>query len=208
MTLNGLLAARAFAAWAEGRPRHRRPAARGRRRRGGQPACAIVGLSHLSDEERQFVVSLVLGKLITWMRRQPGTDKLRVLVYFDEVLGFVPPNGEPPAKKPILTLFKQARAFGVGLVLATQNPVDVDYKGLSNAGTWMIGRLQTEQDKARLLDGLATAGADVGALSDTIGALDKREFLLRAPGEAATLFTSRWAMSYLRGPSPASRSAR
>src|SRR4029453_18968583 len=104
---------------------------------GDKPACAIVTLAHLSEEEGQCVVSLLLGRLVTWMRRQPGTDRLRVLVYFDEVVGFVPPTAAPPAKKPILTLFKQARAFGVGLVLATQNPVDVDYKGLSNAGTWM-----------------------------------------------------------------------
>src|SRR5262249_28237859 len=126
-----------------------------------------------------------------------------VLVYFDEVTGFVPPNGAPPAKKPILTLFKQARAFGVGLVLATQNPVDVDYKGLSNAGTWMIGRLQTEQDKARLLDGLSSAGGevDVQAAGDVTGSLGKREFMLRAAGtDAPALFTTRWALSYLRGP--------
>jgi hypothetical protein len=201
MTLNGLLASRAFAAWAEGpdldMDRLLRSAA------GDKPACAIVTLAHLSDEERQFVVSLLLGRLITWMRRQPGTDRLRVLVYFDEVVGFVPPTAAPPAKKPILTLFKQARAFGVGLVLATQNPVDVDYKGLSNAGTWMIGRLQTEQDRARLLDGLSSAGGgvDVAAVGDTIGGLGKREFLMREPGAAApSLFTTRWAMSYLRGP--------
>jgi hypothetical protein len=156
MTLNGLLASRAFAAWAEGPDLDLDALLRSQD--GAKPACAIVSLAHLSDEERQFVVSLLLGKLITWMRRQPGTDKLRVLVYFDEVMGFVPPTAAPPAKRPILTLFKQARAFGVGMVLATQNPVDVDYKGLSNAGTWMIGRLQTEQDKARLLDGLTSAG--------------------------------------------------
>ncbi|MGV3760252.1 MAG: ATP-binding protein, partial [Actinomycetota bacterium] len=143
MRLNGLLASPAFAAWGQGTALDidalLRPS--------GRPGCAIVSLAHLSDEERQFVVTLVLGKLVTWMRRQPGTDTLRAFVYFDEVVGFVPPSAAPPAKAPILTLLKQARAFGVGLVLATQNPVDVDYKALSNAGTWMIGRLQTEQDK-------------------------------------------------------------
>jgi hypothetical protein len=201
MTLNGLLASRAFAAWAEGPDLdidRLLSSADGQR-----PACAIVSLSHLSDEERQFVVSLALGKLITWMRRQAGTSQLRALVYFDEVMGFVPPTAAPPAKKPILTLFKQARAFGVGIVLATQNPVDVDYKGLSNAGTWMIGRLQTEQDKARLLDGLTSAGGevDVNAAGETISSLGKREFMLRAAGTAApALFTTRWALSYLRGP--------
>jgi hypothetical protein len=201
VTLNGLLASPSFAAWAEG------PAIDLdrllRAQEGERPACAIVSLSHLSDEERQFVVSLLLGKLVTWMRRQPGTDQLRVLVYFDEVMGFVPPIAMPPAKKPILTLFKTARAFGVGTLLATQNPVDVDYKGLSNAGTWMIGRLQTEQDKARLLDGLSSAGGsvDIKDVGDVIGGLGKREFMMREPGrEAPALFTTRWAMSYLRGP--------
>jgi Helicase HerA, central domain len=201
VTLNGLLASHSFAAWAEGqdidldRLLHAQD--------GKRPACAIVALSHLSDQERQFVVSLLLGKLITWMRRQPGTDRLRVLVYFDEVMGFVPPTAMPPAKKPILTLFKTARAFGVGMVLATQNPVDVDYKGLANAGTWMIGRLQTEQDKARLLDGLSSAGGtvDIKDVGDVIGGLGKREFMMREPGrEAPTQFTTRWAMSYLCGP--------
>jgi hypothetical protein len=137
------------------------------------------------------------------MRAQPGTDQLRALVYFDEVVGFVPPSAAPPAKAPILTILKQARAHGVGLVLATQNPVDVDYKALSNAGTWIIGRLQTEQDKARLLDGLSAAagGVDTDAVADTIAGLAKREFVLRQAGEDAPVtFTSRWAMSYLRGP--------
>jgi Helicase HerA, central domain len=201
MTLNGLLASRSFAAWAEGPDLDLDRLLRAED--GTRPAGAIVTLAHLSDEERQFVVSLLLGKLVTWMRRQPGTDRLRVLVYFDEVMGFVPPTAAPPAKRPILTLFKQARAFGVGMVLATQNPVDVDYKGIANAGTWMIGRLQTEQDKARLLDGLSSAGGgvDVQAAGDTISSLGKREFMLREPGAAApSLFTSRWAMSYLRGP--------
>ena len=199
MRLNGLLASPAFAAWGEGATldmeRLLRP--------DGGVGCAIVTLAHLSDEERQLVVTLVLSKLVTWMRRQPGTDQLRVLVYFDEVAGYVPPTAAPPSKGPILTLLKQARAFGVGLVLATQNPIDVDYKALSNAGTWMIGRLQTEQDKARLLDGLAAAagGVDTAAVGDTIAALDKREFVLRQAGsDAPTTFTTRWAMSYLRGP--------
>ncbi len=145
----------------------------------------------------------MLSQLVTWMRRQPGTDRLRVLVYFDEVVGYVPPTAMPPAKRPILTLLKQARAFGVGLVLATQNPVDVDYKALSNAGTWMVGRLQTQQDTARLLEGLSAADGtvDTASLGATIAGLAKREFLLRRAGSSGVKrFTSRWAMSYLRGP--------
>lgn len=199
MTLNGLLASPAFAAWGQGDPL----GIGALLSPGGRPGCAIVSLAHLSDEERQFVVTLVLSKLVTWMRSQPGTDRLRALVYFDEVVGYVPPTAAPPAKAPILTLLKQARAFGVGLVLATQNPVDVDYKALANAGTWMIGRLQTEQDKARLLDGLSAAagGVDTTAVGDTIAGLAKREFVLRQAGQdAPRTFTSRWAMSYLRGP--------
>ncbi|MGB6058527.1 MAG: DUF87 domain-containing protein, partial [Microthrixaceae bacterium] len=195
--LNGLLASPAFAAWGKGQPLDMDALLSP----GGRPGCAIVSIAHLSDEERQFVVTLVLSQLVTWMRRQPGTDQLRVLVYFDEVAGYVPPTAVPPAKRPIMTLLKQARAFGVGLVLATQNPVDVDYKALSNAGTWMIGRLQTEQDTSRLVSGLSAAdgSVDTQLLAGTIGSLDKREFLLRRPGSAATeIFTSRWAMSYLR----------
>ena len=199
MRLNGLLASPAFAAWGEGRPLDMDALLFP----GGRPGCAIVSLAHLSDEERQFVVTLVLSQLVTWMRRQPGTDRLRVLVYFDEVVGYVPPTAMPPAKGPILTLLKQARAFGVGLVLATQNPVDVDYKALSNAGTWMVGRLQTQQDTSRLLEGLSAADGtvDTASLGATIAGLAKREFLLRRAGSSAvTRFTSRWAMSYLRGP--------
>ncbi|MGK2930783.1 MAG: helicase HerA domain-containing protein [Acidimicrobiales bacterium] len=199
LTLNGLLASPAFAAWGEGEPID----IEAMLRPGGRPGCAIVSLAHLSDDERQMVVTLVLGKLVTWMRRQPGTDQLRAMVYFDEVVGYVPPSAAPPAKAPILTLLKQARAFGVGVVLATQNPVDVDYEALSNAGTWLIGRLQTEQDKARLLDGLSSAdgGVDTKAIGDAIASLDQREFVLRQAGkEAPRMLTSRWAMSYLRGP--------
>jgi hypothetical protein len=146
---------------------------------------------------------MLLAKLVTWMRRQSGTTDLRALLYMDEVVGYLPPTAAPPTKKPIMTLMKTARAFGVGVVLATQNPVDVDYKALSNAGTWMIGRLQTERDKQRLLDGMSAAagGVDVGAVGDTISGLAKREFVLRRAGrDQPEVFTTRWAMSYLRGP--------
>ena len=169
----------------------------------GKPRAAIVTTAHLSDEERQFVTTLVLSKLVTWMRKQSGTTDLRALLYMDEVAGYLPPTAMPPTKKPIMTLMKQARAFGVGVVLSTQNPVDVDYKALSNAGTWMIGRLQTDRDKQRLLDGMSAAsgGVDVGAVGDTISGLAKREFVLKRAGkDQPEVFTTRWAMSYLRGP--------
>ncbi|MEO6651114.1 MAG: helicase HerA-like domain-containing protein [Ilumatobacteraceae bacterium] len=200
MKLNGLLASPAFAAWAEGPPLDIQSMLYSA---DGSPRCAIVTTAHLSDEERQFVTSMVLSKLVTWMRGQSGTTDLRALLYMDEVAGYLPPTATPPTKKPIMTLMKQARAFGVGVVLSTQNPVDIDYKALSNAGTWMIGRLQTDRDKQRLLDGLSTAsgGVDVAQVDDTIAGLGKREFVLRRAGKDTTeVFTTRWAMSYLRGP--------
>ena len=193
MKLNALVASPAFAAWGEGQALD--PATL-LRSDGGKPRAAIVYLAHLSDAERQFVVTLVLSKLVTWMRGQPGTSDLRTLVYMDEVFGFVPPTAEPPSKKPILTVLKQGRAFGVGMVLATQNPVDLDYKVMSNAGTWLVGRLQTERDKARVLEGLKSAAgdADVAALDTAIGGLQKRQFCWsarRAPSRCSSRLAGR-----------------
>ncbi len=200
MKLNALVASPAFGSWVEGQSLD--PATM-LRTPDGKPRAAIVYLAHLSDQERQFVVTLVLSSLVTWMRGQPGTSDLRTLVYMDEVFGFVPPTAAPPAKKPILTILKLGRAFGVGMALATQNPVDLDYKAMANAGTWLVGRLQTERDKARVLEGLRSAAGDtdVGALDAAIGGLQKRQFLLvSAKSSRPVLFQTRWAMSYLRGP--------
>ncbi len=200
MKLNGLLASPAFAAWGDGAPLDIESMLYDA---DGKPRAAVVSIAHLSDDERQFVVTLVLSKLVTWMRSQSGSPNLRAMVYMDEVFGFVPPTAAPPAKQPILTILKQARAFGVGMVLSTQNPVDLDYKAISNAGTWLIGRLQTERDRDRLLDGMRSAGGtvDVGELADTIGNLDKREFVVHSTREGAPRrFSTRWAMSYLPGP--------
>ncbi len=199
LKLNGLAASPSFAAWGQGEDLDIDTLLFN----GDKPRCAVVSIAHLSDEERQFAVAVLLGRLITWMRKQPGTSKLRVMVYFDEVFGFVPPTAMPPTKKPILTLLKQARAFGVGMVLATQNPVDLDYKALANATTWMVGRLQTERDKDRLLDGMRSAagGVDIEALAATISGLAKRSFVLHRAGQPnPSVFTTRWTMSYLRGP--------
>ncbi len=200
LRLNSLVASPSFSAWVEGQPLD--PATLLRTPE-GKPRAAIVYLAHLSDQERQFVVTLILSKLVTWMRSQPGTSDLRTLVYMDEVFGFVPPTEAPPAKKPILTILKQGRAFGVGLALATQNPVDLDYKAMANAGTWLVGRLQTERDKARVVEGLRSAAGDtdVATLDTAIGGLQKRQFLLvSAKASEPSLFQTRWAMSYLRGP--------
>ena len=199
LRLNALVASPSFAAWGEGAALE--PSAL--LGEPGSPRGAIVYLAHLSEEERQFVVTLVLSKVVTWMRGLDGTSDLRTLVYMDEVFGFAPPTAAPPSKKPILTLLKQARAYGVGLVLATQNPVDLDYKAMSNAGTWLVGRLQTERDKARVLEGLRSAagGTDVAKLDEAVGGIDKRQFLLVSAHEPEpVLFSTRWAMSYLRGP--------
>lgn len=199
MKMNGLLASPSFAAWAEGVPLDMDALLSTE----NGAACSVIYLAHLSEEERQFVVTLLLSKLVTWMRGQSGTPNLRALVYMDEVFGYVPPTAAPPAKKPILTILKQARAFGVGMVLSTQNPVDLDYKAISNAGTWMIGRLQTERDVSRLKDGLenSSGDVDVDALTGTISGLGKREFVLHTTkGKKPRVFTTRWAMDYLAGP--------
>ncbi len=200
LKLNALIASPAFAAWGEGVPLDPQSLLFTPE---GKPRAAVVYLAHLSDEERMFVATLVFAKLVTWMRGQPGTSDLRALAYMDEVAGYVPPTAAPPAKKPILTIFKQGRAFGLGLVLSTQNPVDLDYKAMSNAGTWLVGRLQTENDKARVLEGLESAagGTDIAVLDKAIGALQKRQFMLvSAKGSDPVVFGTRWAMSYLRGP--------
>ena len=202
MALNNLLASPGFSTWLQGTPLDvgqilYTPS--------GKPRIAIFSIAHLSDPERMFFVSLLMNQVLSWMRGQPGTTSLRALVYMDEIFGYLPPLGNPPSKLPMLTLLKQARAFGVGMVLATQNPVDLDYKALSNIGTWFIGRLQTERDKARLLDGLesATAGAQFNRaqLEKVLSSLGNRIFLMNNTHEdAPELMQTRWAMSYLRGP--------
>ncbi len=172
----------------------------------GKPRHSIFYIAHLSDSERMFFVTLLLNSLITWMRRQSGTTSLRSLLYFDEIFGYFPPTANPPSKKPLMTILKQARAFGLGSVLVTQNPVDIDYKGLSNAGTWFIGKLQTERDKKRVLGGLEGAIAEAGGSSNLdfdkiITGLDSRVFLMHnVHDDAPIVYHTRWAMSYLRGP--------
>jgi len=169
----------------------------------GKPRVAIVSIAHLGDTERMLVVSLLLSALLEWTRRQGGTSSLRAMLYMDEVFGYLPPVANPPSKAPLLTLLKQARAFGVGVVLSTQNPVDLDYKGLSNTGTWFLGKLQTERDKARVLDGLegVTAGLDRKSLDATLSALKSRVFLMHNVHESGPVaFETRWTLSYLRGP--------
>ena len=204
LLLNNLLAAPGFNAWLEGEALDigqilYSPS--------GKPKMSIFSIAHLNDAERMFFVSLLLNQVLAWMRQQSGTTSLRALVYMDEIFGFSPPVANPPSKQPLLTLLKQARAFGVGILLATQNPVDLDYKGLSNTGTWFLGRLQTERDKMRVLEGLEGAAATQGmkfdrqSMEQTLAGLGNRIFLMNNVHEdAAVVFESRWAMSYLRGP--------
>ncbi len=200
MQLNNLLAAPGFQIWMKGEPLDvgsllYTPA--------GKPRIAILSIAHLSEAERMFFVSLLLNQTVGWIRSRPGTTSLRALLYMDEIFGFMPPVAEPPSKKPLLTLLKQARAYGFGVVLATQNPVDLDYKGLSNTGTWFLGRLQTERDKARVMDGLegVQGGFNRHQLERTLAGLGKRRFLLHNVHEKApVVFETRWVMSYLRGP--------
>ncbi|HEY7638181.1 MAG TPA: hypothetical protein VH814_00550 [Steroidobacteraceae bacterium] len=200
MAINNLLASPGFAAWLSGEPLD---VQRLLFTPEGKPRIVVISIAHLSDAERMFIVTLLLNEVIAWMRGQSGTSSLRALLYMDEIFGYFPPTANPPSKQPMLTLLKQGRAFGLGCVLATQNPVDLDYKGLANAGTWMIGRLQTERDKLRVLEGLESAvpGTDRAALDRMISALTPRVFLMRnVHDDAPVLFQSRWALSYLRGP--------
>ena len=204
MSLNNIIAAPGFQSWLQGQPLDI-PGFLGTPN--GKTRHSIFYIAHLNDAERMFFVTMLLNQVITWMRTQPGTTSLRALLYMDEIFGFFPPVANPPSKQPMLTLLKQARAFGLGVVLTTQNPVDLDYKGLTNTGTWLIGRLQTERDKMRVLDGLESASSEAGhsldksALSSIISDLGKRVFLLHNVHEEAPItFHTRWAMSYLRGP--------
>ncbi len=204
MALNNLLASPGFRYWLEGEPLDIGQMLYSPQ---GKPRVAIFSLAHLSDPERMFFVSLLLNQVLGWTRSQSGTTSLRAIVYMDEIFGYLPPSKNPPSKLPMLTMLKQARAFGVGMVLATQNPVDLDYKALSNAGTWFIGRLQTERDKMRVLEGLEGAATSAGdsfnrqEMDKLLSGLGNRVFLLNNIHEdAPVLMQTRWALSYLRGP--------
>ena len=202
MQINQLLAAPGFGAWLEGEALDVDRLFYGDH---GRPRVSVISIAHLDDQERMFFVSLLLNEIVGWMRSQRGTSSLRALIYFDEIFGFLPPVANPPSKAPLLTILKQARAFGLGLTVATQNPVDLDYKALANAGTWMLGRLQTDRDKARVLDGLEGAATgsslDRSRMDQLLSGLGKRQFLLHNVHEKApVVFETRWTLAYLRGP--------
>lgn len=204
MALNNLIASPGFEAWLTGDPLD---IGKMLWTDTGKPRISILSIAHLSDAERMFFVSLLLNQTLSWVRAQSGTTSLRALLYMDEIFGYFPPVANPPSKKPLLTLLKQARAFGLGVVLSTQNPVDLDYKGLANCGTWFLGRLQTERDKERVLEGLegaatqAGGGFDRAAMDTLLSGLGKRVFLMNNVHEKQpVLFETRWTLSYLRGP--------
>ena len=201
LSLNNLLASPALAAWRQGESAdidawlHAGD---------GRPRATIVYTAHLEEEQRIFVTALILNRIVSWVRRQPGTSELRALLYMDEIFGYFPPTANPATKKPLLTLLKQARAYGLGVLLSTQNPVDLDYRGLANMGFWAIGRLQTSQDQARIRTGVEAALEDSAfgeSFDELIAGVDKRVFLIHdIHRKQPELVHSRWAMSYLRGP--------
>lgn len=202
LQLNNLLAAPGFQAWLQGEPLDTASLLYDPN---GKPRGSVVSIAHLSDAERMFFVTLLLADILAWVRTQPGTGSLRAILYIDELFGYMPPVANPPSKMLLLTLLKQARAYGLGVVLSTQNPVDLDYRGLSNTGTWFIGRLQTERDKMRVMEGLEGASGsqpfDRAAMEQTIAGLGKRVFLLHSVHEPAPItFETRWTLSYLAGP--------
>lgn len=170
----------------------------------GKAKVSIFSIAHLNDSQRMFFVTLLLNQMVAWMRRQEGTTSLKALLYMDEIFGYFPPNSNPPSKQPMLTLLKQARSFGIGIILSTQNPVDIDYKGLANIGTWFIGRLQTKQDKEKVIDGLSSANEgnlNKDEVMNLISNLEKRNFILKNINEdGIKIFETRWALSYLKGP--------
>ncbi|SHJ28314.1 AAA-like domain-containing protein [Rubritalea squalenifaciens DSM 18772] len=204
LKFNNLLASPGFSTWMEG------PSLDIQKmlyQDNGKARISIFSIAHLSDSERMFFVSILLNQMLGWMRTQSGTTSLRALLYMDEIYGYLPPTANPPSKKPMMTMLKQARAFGLGVLLATQNPVDLDYKALSNIGTWWLGRLQTERDKMRVLDGLQGAAAsqdssfDREAMETLLAGLGSRVFLMNNVHEdGPVVFHVRWVMSYLRGP--------
>lgn len=201
LKLNTIIANPSFKNWIEGEPLDISNLLYDEK---GKAKVSIFSISHLNDSQRMFFVSLLLNQMVSWMRRQEGTSSLKALLYMDEIFGYFPPSKNPPSKQPMLTLLKQARSFGVGVILSTQNPVDIDYKGLSNIGTWFIGRLQTKQDKEKVIDGLSSANEgkiNKSELMNLLSNLEKRTFILKNINEdGIKIFKTRWVLSYLKGP--------
>ena len=202
LKLNGIIANPAFSTWIEGEALD---ISKMLYDENGKAKVSIFSIAHLNDAQRMFFVTILLNQMVAWMRRQEGTTSLKALLYMDEIFGYFPPSSNPPSKQPMLTLLKQARSFGIGIVLSTQNPVDIDYKGLSNIGTWFIGRLQTKQDIDKVIDGLSGAnqGINKAQIASLLSNLEKRNFVLNnVNDDGIKVFETRWALSYLKGPIP------
>ena len=201
LKLNTIIANPSFKSWIEGEPLDISNLLYDE---SGKAKVSIFSIAHLNDSQRMFFVSLLLNQMVSWMRIQEGTTSLKALLYMDEIFGYFPPNANPPSKQPMLTLLKQARSFGVGIILSTQNPVDIDYKGLANIGTWFIGRLQTKQDKEKVIDGLSSAvegKIDKNKMENLLSNLEKRTFIMKNINEdGIKIFQTRWTLSYLKGP--------
>jgi hypothetical protein len=201
MRLNNILASPSFQSWVQGDALDIQSLLYTKE---GKPKHSVFYIAHLSDAERMFFVTLLYAAYETWMRSQSGTTSLRSILYFDEIMGYIPPTANPSSKPIMLRMLKQGRAFGVAQILVTQNPIDLDYKAMSNAGTWMIGKLQTENDKKRLLEGLegvTSAAINRKKYDKLITGLKKREFLLHNVHEKKPItFSTRWAINYLAGP--------
>ena len=202
LKLNGIIANPSFSTWIEGETLD---ISKLLYDENGKAKVNIFSIAHLNDTQRMFFVTILLNQMVAWMRRQEGTTSLKALLYMDEIFGYFPPLGNPPSKQPMLTLLKQARSFGIGIILSTQNPVDIDYKGLSNIGTWFLGRLQTKQDIDRVIDGLSSAseGINKAQIASMLSNLEKRNFILNnINDDGIKVFETRWALSYLKGPIP------
>ena len=202
LKLNGVIANPAFSTWIEGESLDISKMLYDEK---GKAKVSIFSIAHLNDSQRMFFVTILLNQMVAWMRGQEGTTSLKALLYMDEIFGYFPPSSNPPSKQPMLTLLKQARSFGIGIVLSTQNPVDIDYKGLANIGTWFIGRLQTKQDIEKVIDGLSSAseGINKAQIASLLSNLEKRNFILNNVNEdGIKVIETRWALSYLKGPIP------
>ncbi|MCP4147420.1 MAG: ATP-binding protein, partial [bacterium] len=216
--INNIIASPSFRFWATGLPLSAETLYKGNAKSGSKGKSksaaqkkvpvSIFYIAHLTGNERMFMVTLLLNEILYWIRTQPGSGNLKYLLYMDEIFGYLPPYPQnPPSKTPLLLMLKQARAFGLGLVLATQNPKDIDYKALTNMGTWFIGKLQADGDRERILEGLLgitmKSGKTVGKkqLKEIMTSLNNRKFLVKnVHSKGLSLFQTRWAMSYLAGP--------
>ena len=162
-----------------------------------RPQIHVYTLKHLKEEERQFFATLFMHRVVDYMYETGASNHLKLLVVMDEARGYLPPHPHNPGTKaPITTVLAQGRAQGIGMLLGTQNPMDIDYKALSNVGTWFVGRLR-ERDCARdLANELENRGVDL----KTVMNIPQRQFLLMDKHGGNDTLKVRWCMNHLHGP--------